>query len=78
MEAQLLGVQSVNFKNNSGETISGTNIFVAFKEEHVEGMRTEKYFLKEDIALPKDIKLNSVLELSFNRKGKIEAVYKAN
>jgi hypothetical protein len=78
MQAQLLGVQYVDFKNNSGETISGTNIFVAYKESGVEGMRAEKYFLKEGITLPKDIKLNSVLELSFNRKGKIEAVYKAN
>lgn len=78
MQAQLVGVQYVDFKNNSGETISGTNIFVAFKDENVEGLRTEKFFLKEGIALPKDTKLNSTLELSFNYKGKIEAVYKAN
>ena len=45
MQAQLLGVQYVDFKNNSGETISGTNIFVAYKESGVEGMRAEKYFL---------------------------------
>lgn len=78
MQAQLVGVQYVDFKNNSGETISGKNIFVAFKDENVEGLRTEKFFLKEGIELPKDTKLNSTLELSFNHKGKIEAVYKAN
>lgn len=79
MEAHLIGIQKVHFTNNSGEEISGTNIFCAFKDENVEeGLRTDKFFLREGIVLPKDAKVNSVLELSFNHKGKIEAVYKAN
>lgn len=38
MQAKLLGVMPVNFRNNQGEEISGTNIFVAFKDENVEGL----------------------------------------
>lgn len=78
MQVQLVGVQHINFTNQSGEKIQGTNLFVAFGDENVEGLRTEKFFLKEGIALPKDTKLNDMLDLSFNHKGKIEAVYKAN
>ncbi|SEU22496.1 hypothetical protein SAMN05443270_3491 [Lacrimispora sphenoides] len=78
MQAQLVGVQHINCTNNSGEAINGTNLFVAFKDENVEGLRTEKFFLKDGINLPKETKLNDKLELSFNHKGKIEAVYKAN
>lgn len=78
MQVQLVGVQHINFTNQSGENINGINLFVAFRDENVEGLRTEKFFLKEGIALPKDTKLNDKLDISFNHRGKIEAVYKAN
>lgn len=76
MQVNLIGVQSISFTNTSGETINGTNIFVAFKDEHVKGLRTEKFFLKEHITLPKDTKLNDSLDLAFNHKGRVEMVYK--
>ena len=78
MQAKILGVQNINFTNNNGEAINGTNIFVAFKDENCEGLRTEKFFLKDGIDLPKDTKLNDTIEISFNYKGKIEMIYKAN
>ena len=65
MQVKLVGVQPVNFTNNNGETINGTNIFCAFRDENVEGLRTEKFFLKDAI------------EISFNMKGKVEMLYKA-
>lgn len=77
MQAKLLGVMPVDFRNNSGEKISGTNIFVAFKDEAVEGLRTEKFFLKENVSLPENIKLNDNLDIAFNYKGKIEMISKA-
>lgn len=76
MQVKLVGVQHVNFTNNNGETINGTNIFCAFKDENVEGLRTEKFFLKESIKLP-ECRINDTLELSFNMKGKVEMLYKA-
>lgn len=78
MQVQLVGVQHINFTNGNGEKISGKNLFVAFRDENVEGLRTEKSFLKEGITLPKETKLNDTIELSFNHKGKIEMVYKTN
>ena len=47
MKAKLVGVQDIHFTNNSGEEISGTNIFCAFQDENVEGLRTEKFFIKD-------------------------------
>lgn len=78
MKAKLLGVQKVGFTNNNGEVISGVNIFVAFPEENVDGVRTEKYWLKDGINLPKDTKLNDVIDISFDRKAKVEMIFKAN
>ena len=76
MQVKLVGVQPVNFTNSNGETINGTNIFCAFKDENVQGLRTEKFFLKEGIKLT-ECKLNEELEVTFNMKGKVEMVYKA-
>lgn len=77
MQAKLIGASSVNFINNNNETIRGMNIFVAFKDENVEGMRTEKFFLKEEISLPENTKINDTLNISFNHKGKVEMISKA-
>ncbi len=77
MRSKLIGIQSVNFTNANGETINGTNIFVGFSDENVEGLRTEKFFVKDSIAFPDNVKINGTLELSFNHKGKIEAIYPA-
>ena len=77
MQVKIVGVQNVNFTNNSGEVIKGMNIFVGFKDENVEGLRTEKFFLKEGISLPKETKLNDTIDLSFNHKGRIEMINKA-
>lgn len=76
MQARLLGVMKVSFTNNQNESVQGTNIFVAFPESNVEGLRAEKFFLKDTIALPKETKINDVIDIVFNFKGKIEAIHK--
>lgn len=76
MQARLLGVMKVNFTNNQNESVQGTNLFVAFQDENVEGLRAEKFFLKDGIALPKETKINDVIDIVFNFKGKIEAINK--
>lgn len=77
MKAKLVGVQEIHFTNN-GEEINGTNIFCAFQDENVEGLRTEKFFLKNGITLPKEVKLNDTIDISFNNRGKVEMVFKSN
>ena len=74
---QSYSLQGVDFTNKDGERIVGMNIFVAFKDENVHGLKAEKFFLKEGIALPEQVKVNDTLEISFNYKGKIESITKA-
>lgn len=76
MQVKLMGVQKVNFTNSNGETIKGTNIFCAFKDENVEGSSVARFFIKPEIKLP-ECKLNDVLDISFNMRGKVEAINKA-
>lgn len=77
MKAKLVGVQGIHFTNNSGEEVNGTKIYCAFQDENVEGLRTADFFLKDGITLPKDIKLNDAIDISFNMKGKVEMIFKA-
>ena len=78
MKVKILGIQKIGFTNNNGEVISGTNLFVAFPEENVDGLRREKFCIRDCINLPKDTKLNDMLDISFDRKGKVEMIFKAN
>lgn len=71
MKVKLLGVKKVDFTNNNGEAITGMNVYVAFPEKNVEGLCTEKIWLKDGINLPKDIKVNDMLDITFDRKGKV-------
>ena len=76
MQVSLVGVQRVNFTNNVGEVIKGTKLFCAFKDENVEGLRTEAFFVKPEVKIP-ECNINDAIELSFNMKGKIEKISKA-
>lgn len=75
MKAKLVGIQGIHVTNNNCEEINILNIFCAFPDENVEGLRTEKFFLKDGVTSPK---LNDTIGLSFNMKGKVEMVFKAN
>lgn len=75
MEAKLLGIQNLKFTNTNGEIINGTNIYCAFADENVEGFKTERFFIKPEIKMP-DCKLNDIINISFNMKGKVEKLMK--
>lgn len=73
---KLIGLQSVNFTSNNGETICGTNIWVAYSDENVTGLKSQKFFLKKEIQLP-EVKPNDNLRLTFDMKGRVISVEKA-
>lgn len=78
MQARIVGQQGIQFTNSNGKEIRGTTIHCVFPDENVEGLRAEKFFLKDGITLPKDIKPNDSIDIRFNMKGKVEAIFKAN
>lgn len=69
-----VGKRPVQFVNDMGETISGKTIYCMFKDPNVTGFRTEHFYLKEDIPFPDDISVQETIEITFNMKGKPEAV----
>ncbi len=77
MRAKIIGIADVNFKDQSGREVSGTSIYAAFADENVNGLKAEKFFVNNSIELPKDLKANDTVEMSFNYKGKIDSITKA-
>lgn len=78
MQAKLLGFMGVDFTNKDGEQIVGMNIFAAFKDENVHGLRTEKFFLKEGISLPEQVKINDTWRFPLITKEKSNLLQKCN
>jgi len=74
MKAKLLGTRQLDFTSKDGNHIKGINLYIAFPEDGVTGHATDKIFIKPDISLPTGIKVNSDIQIFFNRKGKVEAV----
>ena len=73
MIATILGIQKLDFEGQNGR-VAGTNLFTAFSDENVQGYRVERFFVRESISLPKDLKLNTEYDLTFDRKARIERV----
>lgn len=76
MVAKLIGISDVNFLTPNGDRIEGNNIFVSYADPNVVGEKTEKFFVKKDIAFPENLKIGESINLSFNQRGKIEAIIK--
>ena len=76
MKVKLMGVQDLDFSTDSGDRIKGSNLFVAFEDEHVTGMKTDKLFIREDIKFPENVKIGEQLDILFNMKGKPETISK--
>lgn len=74
MLMQVLGKQQLDFSTKDGQVIKGTNLFVAYKNENTEGLKADKIFVREGIVLPKDMTINSKVEISFDNRGKIEEI----
>ena len=75
MIVKLLGFRNLDFTTNKGDVIRGFNLYVGFEDPEVSGLHTEKFFVKEGIELPKDTKINDSIDIAFNMKGKVDAIY---
>ena len=80
MQATLLGIKELDFKPKDGDQIKGTQLFVSFPEKEMKGVMTDKYFFRSDseTQLPKDLKVGDILDVTFNRNGKVETIAKSD
>ena len=76
MYAKILGLQEMDFVAKDGNQIKGTSLHACFEDERVRGYAVEKFFVRADgpVKLPVGLTANSNVDLSFNRKGKLDAI----
>lgn len=73
MLVYLLGYKLLDFTNDRGESVKGTQAFVSFQEDGVTGQRTDKLFFKDGMVIP-ELTPGMTLDVAYNRKGKPEKV----
>lgn len=70
MIVQFMGKRPVDFTNTTGETITGTTLYVAYSDPRVTGLATDRLFVKSEIAVP-NVKVGDQLIIDFDLKGKV-------
>ena len=68
-----MGKMELDFKAADGKAIKGTNLYIAFSSSNVEGLKTDKVFVKPEIQMP-TVNIGDELDLSFDMNGKIDKV----
>lgn len=77
MVVNVIGKSKVDFATADGQVIKGTSLYVSHIDEHVEGLKCEKFFVKSSIPCD-DIKVGEQIELYFNQRGKIDSIRKSS
>jgi len=77
MKVKLLGIRNLDFTGSNGNQVKGTNLYIAFPEDGVQGHAIDKVFIKPEINLPDGLKAGNHVQLFYNRRGKVEAVVAA-
>lgn len=67
-----VGKSRVDFKAPDGNQITGVSLFVLFETDHVDGYKTDKFFISDQAAKNFDYipKVNDDFEVLYNKYGK--------
>lgn len=74
MLVQILGKQILDFTTRDGQLIKGTNLYVAYQQEDIVGLKSDKFFVRDGIIIPKELKINQKAEVYFDHRGKVEGI----
>lgn len=73
MEAYLCGFRQLDFQSDTGP-VKGTQLFCSFSEDGIIGERTERFFIRDGSCSIPALKPGMMIDLSFDRKGKVEHI----
>ena len=78
MKFDILGKRKSAFPLDNGVEMTGTTIYGTYVAPQVEGLCTDKFFIKTSVEDFNNIIVNSTVELFFNRRGKVEFIIPEN
>lgn len=70
----ILGKQTLDFTTKDGQNIKGVNLYVGYKDQNTEGLKADKVFVRDGIAIPAEMKMNDKVQISFDNRGKVEQI----
>lgn len=66
---KVLGIQILDFKAKDGSHVSGYKIYYGCKDKHVQGFRTDSFFVP---AIPDWVKVGVCFNPVYNRYGRMQ------
>ena len=72
----VFGKKKLDFLSKDGNQVKGTNVFVAFEANGVDGLQTDKLFLSDTKFGSVDIVVGADYEVTYNRYGKVDSLTK--
>lgn len=77
MKARFLGSKNMKFTSKDGVLIEGKTIYTSFPAEGVDGEQCEKFFVRNNVPTPENLKIGEPFEIEFDHRGKIQKITKA-
>lgn len=77
MKGRIVGIRTTKFTaEKTGEVISGKTVYFLSEADNVEGYMADRIFLSEAKLAHYQPVLNDVVDIQYNRFGKVESVVK--
>lgn len=75
MKCMLMGARDLEFKNDNGERVEGTSLYLAYETEGVTGYEVSKVFISPE-KKPENLLdyVGSDIGVDFNQKGKVISI----
>lgn len=73
-EFKVIGLGKVDFETRDGNRIIGYSVFVTFHRSGVDGLAAEKFFISDSKFSASPFKLGDIVEIFFNRYGKVNSI----
>ena len=74
MIVMLQGYARVDFVNEKGERVHGTNLFITYPDPNVSGLFAGKVFVQPNIPIPDGTTPGAELDMQFTPKGKLVSI----
>ena len=71
---KLVGMQKVDFKDKDGKLVNGTSLYVTYSKDYVDGIAVEKIWANSNAVIDSNVRLNTNIDVLYNKYGKVTAV----
>lgn len=74
MLVQVIGKAPLDFTSKDGNRICGTTLYYAYEATGVDGVKADRLFVRDGIAIPEDMEIDGMVNIEFDNRGKVEKI----